>query len=73
MDEKQDNDMSRNGPGETSGARVSCNRGYSNYFELDASEGIFLFLTAFSELIRKPCLELVILMISRLESSMSQK
>ena len=38
--------------------------------ELDASEGIFLFLTAFSEVIRKPCLELMILMISGLESSM---
>ena len=40
--------------------------------ELDASEGIFLFLTALSELIRKPYLEPMIMMISRLENSMSQ-
>ena len=41
--------------------------------ELDASEGIFLFLTALSELTEKPYLEPMILMISWLESSMSQK
>ena len=40
--------------------------------ELDASEGIFLFLTALSELIIKPYLEHMILMILRLESCVYQ-
>ena len=40
--------------------------------ELDASEGIFVFLMALSELIGKPYLEPTILVISWLESSMFQ-
>ena len=37
--------------------------------ELESAGAIFLFLSAHSKLIRKPCLELMIWMISELEGS----
>ena len=41
--------------------------------ELDGSEGIYLFLATLSKVIRKLCLEPMILMISWLESSVSSR